>query len=339
MNLQGFVKTYQDDTESGSEESKWIKLPADGSKRMFYRVSNEKGSCIVMANPPAERDAEKENLSYLKIGKHLFSKGIPVPCIYSYDLDHGWFIMEDLGEQNLQQIAVNSHSRITVYKKVVKLLIEIQLKGREGFNPGWCYHTKRYDRFIMEKFESDYFRRYFLKALLGLEQDLSGLQSSFQHLSYRASLADNDFFLHRDFQSRNLIIKCDKIGVVDWQGGRLGPLQYDLASLLIDPYVGLTKDERTVLYDYYLTILERRLPRISPSFTEYYPYLAIQRNLQILGAFSYLSNIQGKKRFLSYVSPALRSLQGLLKDLGDPELCPLKKIVEGLNWSNLSDSL
>lgn len=331
MNLQEFVETYQDDTESGSKESDWIKLPADGSKRVFYRVSNEKGSCIVMANPPTERNAEKENLSYLEIGKHLFSKGIPVPCIYRYDLDRGWFIMEDLGEQNLQEIASDSDSRITIYKKVIELLIEIQLKGREGFNPEWCYHTKRYDRFIMEKFESDYFLKYFLQGLLGLKQDLSQLGSSFEHLSYRASLADNDFVLHRDFQSRNLIIKCDKIGVVDWQGARLGPLQYDLASLLIDPYVGLTKDERTVLYDYYLTILEKCLPRISPSFTEYYPYLAIQRNLQILGAFSYLSNIQGKKRFLSYVSPALRSLQGLLKDLGDPELCPLKKLVERLS--------
>jgi aminoglycoside/choline kinase family phosphotransferase len=339
MNLQRFVKIYQDDTEFGSKESDWIKLPADGSKRIFYRVSNQKGSCIVMANPPTERDAEKQNLSYLKIGKHLFSKGMPVPRIYSYDLDHGWFIMEDLGEQNLQEIAINSHSRITIYKKVVELLIEIQLKGREGFNPDWCYHTKRYDRFIMEKFESDYFRTYFLKALLALEEDLSGLQSSFQHLSYRASLADNDFFLHRDFQSRNLIFKRDRIGVIDWQGARLGPLQYDLASLLIDPYVGLTKDERRVLYDYYLTVLENCLPRISRSFREYYPYVAIQRNLQILGAFSYLSLIQGKKGFLAYVSPALGFLQELLKDLGDLELYPLKELVERLSSLSCANQL
>ncbi|UCG67098.1 MAG: phosphotransferase [Deltaproteobacteria bacterium] len=331
MNLQGFVKTYQDDTEFGSKESKWRKLPADGSKRIFYRVSNEKGSCVVMANPPTERNAEKENLSYLKIGKHLSSKGIPVPFIYRYDLEHGWFIMEDLGQKNLQEIAINSDSRIVIYKKVVELLIEIQLRGREGFNPEWCYHTKRYDRFIMEKFESDYFLTYFLKGFLGLKEDLSGLQSSFLHLAEHASAADSNFFLYRDFQSRNLIINNDKIGVVDWQGARLGPLQYDLASLLIDPYVGLTKDEQMVLYDYYLTVLEKRLPRISPSFTEHYPYLAIQRSLQILGAFSYLSKIQGKKRFLSYVSPALRSLQRLLEELDDSEVYPLRELVRKIN--------
>jgi aminoglycoside/choline kinase family phosphotransferase len=326
MDLRGFVKTYQDDTELGSKRSLWKRLPADGSKRMFYRVSNEKGSCIVMSNPPTERDTEKENLSYLRIGKHLFSKGIPVPCIYRYDLDHGWFIMEDLGERNLQEIAINSDSPIPLYKKVIEVLVEIQLKGRQGFNPEWCCHTQRYDRIVMEKFESDYFLEYFVKGLAGVKGDFPQARSSFRHLASCASLAENDFFLHRDFQSRNIIINGDRIGVVDWQGARLGPLQYDLASLLIDPYVGLEKDEKTVIYEHYLRSLEKRLPGTSAAFTRYYPYVAIQRNLQILGAFSYLSNIKGKRGFLAYVSPALRSLEELVEECADPELIPLGEL-------------
>jgi len=326
MDLRGFVKIYQDDTELGSKGSRWKRLPADGSKRMFYRVSNEKGSCIVMANPPTERNTEKENLSYLKIGKHLFSKGIPVPCIYRYDLDHGWFIMEDLGQESLQKIARSSSKRADNYKRVIELLIRMQVEGREGFNPEWCYHTQRYDRFVMEKFESDYFLNYFVKGLAGVKEDFSHVRSSFRHLASCASLAENDFFLHRDFQSRNLIINGDRIGVVDWQGARLGPLQYDLASLLIDPYVALEKDEMMVIYEYYLRLLEKRLPGASAAFTRYYPYVAIQRNLQILGAFSYLSSIQGKKGFLAYVSPALRSLEELLEECADPDLIPLGEL-------------
>ncbi|MBW1672651.1 MAG: hypothetical protein JRJ45_03225, partial [Deltaproteobacteria bacterium] len=124
--------------------------------------------------------------------------------------------------------------------------------------------------------------------------------------------------------------KGDKIGVIDWQGGRLGPLQYDLASLLIDPYVGLKKEETMFLYDYYLKILEKHLPGTSGSFSRYYPYIAIQRNLQILGAFSYLSKVQGKNRFLVYISPSLQSLERLLKEIDDPELNSLRKIVERL---------
>ena len=331
MNLKEFVKSYIDDTYADNKEFSWEIVPGDGSKRIFYRLSNNQGSFIVMANPPIEKNVEKENSSYLNIGKHLFSKGIPVACIYRYDRDNGWFIMEDLGNTSLQEIALNSNNRIDIYKGVIELLIQIQLEGKEGFNPEWCYHTKRYDRFIMERFESDYFLTYFLKGLHGLKQDLDKLKSSFIHLSYNASLADNNFFLHRDFQSRNLIIKDNKIGIIDWQGGRFGPLQYDLASLLIDPYVGLKKEETTLLYDYYITLLEKCLPNISGSFSKYYPYIAIQRNLQILGAFSYLSKVQGKNRFLAYISPSLQSLEGLLKEIDDPELNSLRKIVERLN--------
>ena len=331
MNLKEFVKSYIDDTYVGNNKFNWKILPGDGSKRIFYRLSNNQDSFIVMANPPIEKNAEKENISYLKIGEHLFRKGIPVACIYRYDLDHGWFIMEDLGKMSLQKIVQNSKNRIGMYKRVIELLIQIQLKGKEDFNPEWCYHTKKYDRLIMEKFESDYFLTYFLKGLHGLKQDLDELKSSFKHLSYNASLADNNFFLHRDFQSRNLIIKGDKIGVIDWQGGRLGPLQYDLASLLIDPYVGLKKEENIFLYDYYSKLFEKRHPGLYDSFSIYYPYIAIQRNLQILGAFSYLSKVQGKNRFLVYISPSLQSLERLLKEIDDPELNSLRKIVERLH--------
>ena len=85
------------------------------------------------------------------------------------------------------------------------------------------------------------------------------------------------------------------------------------------------------LYDFYLKLLEERLPGIAGSFTRYYPYLAIQRNLQILGAFSYLSKILGKNRFLAYISPALRSLDRLLEELDDPELYPLKELISKID--------
>ena len=336
MKLNEFVKSYIEDTYTDNKEFRWERLAGDGSRRIFYRLSNSKGSFITMVNPPVERNAEKENISYLKIGKHLFGKGVPVACIYRYDLDHGWFIMEDLGQRDLQEIALSSDNSLNIYKRVIELLIKIQFEGREGFDPEWCYQSKRYDRPVME-FESDYFLTYFLEGHLGVKGDLSGLRCSFENLAHNASLADNNFFLHRDFQSRNLIINKGNIGVIDWQGGRLGPLQYDLASLLIDPYVGLKEDDRMPLYDYYLKLLEERLPGMPGPFTRFYPYLAIQRNLQILGAFSYLGKIQGKDRFLVYISPALRSLVGLLEELDDPELYPLQRLIEKIGERPATD--
>jgi aminoglycoside/choline kinase family phosphotransferase len=331
MDLKGFIKAYIKETYSGDRKFAWQRLPSDGSKRAFYRLSDNRDSFIVMDYPPLERAAERENFSYLKIGEHLLSKGFPVARIFRYNLEHGWFIVEDLGRKNLQESALASDTRMDLYKKAIELLVKLQLEGREGFNTEWCCHTKRYDRFLMEKYESGYFLTYFVKGFLGMEGDFTALQSSFTHLSRKASLADNDFFLHRDFQSRNLIMRGDKIGIVDWQGGRLGPLQYDLASLLIDPYVGLESDERIFLYDYYLTRAERWLPGFSESFSRYYPYLAIQRNLQILGAFSYLGNIQGKKWFLDYIPPALQYLEGLLEERDEPELHQLNVLINEIN--------
>jgi aminoglycoside/choline kinase family phosphotransferase len=331
MDLRGFVESYIDETYPKGWEFVWQRLPGDGSRRVFYRLSAEQGSFIVMEYPPLDMAAEKENLSYLRIGKHLLGKGISVARIFRYDLQHGWFIMEDLGQRNLQEIALGTENRIDIYKMVLELLVKLQIEGREDFNPEWCAHTKRYDRLLMERHESGYFLTYFVQGFLGLEPDLTELTSSFSHLSYKASLADGDFFLHRDFQSRNLIIRGDRIGIVDWQGGRMGPLQYDLASLLIDPYVVLRGEERKHLYDYYITLIERRLPGVSSSFSRYYPYLAIQRNLQVLGAFSYLGSILGKRWFLDYIPPALKSLGGLLEECDDTGLHQLRTLVKEIS--------
>jgi aminoglycoside/choline kinase family phosphotransferase len=327
MIIEEFAKTYLDEIFLAYSGFTWERVPSDGSLRIFYRLRNDQVSYIVMANPPRDENVERENYSYLKIGKHFHGKGVPVPEIYRYDLDHGLFIMEDLGRRNLQEVILGSDDHTDLYKRAIELLIQIQLDGREGFDPGWCYHTQTYDRGLMERFESDYFRTYFLQKFLGLKEDLSYLRSCFERLSYHASRAENDFILHRDFQSRNLIVNGDRIGVIDWQGARLGPLQYDLASLLIDPYVGLPEDDRIRLYNYYVETLERRLPGISAAFARYYPYLALQRNLQILGAFAYLSKVQGKKQFIDYVQPALASLRRLLEECHEPELTPLRGLV------------
>jgi len=331
MDLTGFVKSYIEDTYPGSKAFAWLRLPSDGSKRLFYRLSGKEDSFIVMEHAPSGKAAEKENLSYLRIGEHLLGKGIPVARIFRYDIEHGWFIMEDLGKHSLQEIALGSQNRIEIYKRILEALVQLQIEGRKDFNPQWCAQTKRYDRSVMEKQESEYFFTYFVQGFLGLGKDFPTFMDSFTHLSRQCSRADNDFFLHRDFQSRNLIVQGERIGIIDWQGGRLGPLQYDLASLLIDPYVGLGSDERKLLYGYYLGLVERLLPGVSASFEAYYPYLAVQRNLQIVGAFSYLGNVQGKRWFLDYIPPALRSLIHLLEERDEPELRPLTVLVAEIN--------
>ena len=320
--ISGFLKYI----DLPANKVRFSSLAGDGSKRIFWRFISpqSESSFIAMENAPVDAFSRRENIAYFEIGRHLSQKGLPIPETYRFDLANGWFILEDLGDCNLQDRASLYNNRIPLYQKVVETLFRLQIEGSEGFNTEWCCQTKRYNRLVMLRYEADYFRDSLLCNYLGLKRDWSELEAPFDYLAATASKADSHFFLHRDFQSRNIMVLNGKMGILDWQGGRLGPLAYDLASLLIDPYTNLSIHEKDQIYNYYLQLLgDYRTGWVDP-FKKYYPYLAIQRNLQILGAFSYLSKVQGKPYFEAYIPKALKSLHGLLDELNDPKLSSLK---------------
>jgi aminoglycoside/choline kinase family phosphotransferase len=329
--LSAFIASFLKDMGLPGEGLQFHSLPSDGSKRRFWRLSPQSyTNFVAMENTPTDDFAKRENVAYLMIGRHLFQKDLPVPEIHRFDLTNGWFIMEDFGNTSLQDSALRKEDRVSIYERVIEILFRLQTKGAEGFNTEWCCQTERYDPFVMRHYEANYFKDAFLHKYLGLEKDSPGLEGAFNHLVEIASKADDHYFLHRDFQSRNIMVKEGKIGILDWQGGRLGPLAYDLASLLIDPYTELSTYERDMIFQHYVRFLGKYESRLVKPFKECFPYLAIQRNLQILGAFSFLSKVQGKPYFEDYISPALKSLQRLLEDLNDPQLSPLRDAVSSL---------
>lgn len=307
-------------------------LPADGSKRSFWRIfSGSSGSTfIAMMNEPVDEPARRENFAYLMIGRHLHGKGLPVPRIHAFSMEKGWFIMEDFGTTSLQDKAASGEDRISLYERVVEVLFRLQTEGSKGFSASWTSQTERYDALVMRRYETDYFRDAFLRGYLGLKREWPELERPFIHLAEQASRAEGGFFLHRDFQSRNIMAMEDRIGVLDWQGGRLGPLAYDLSSLLIDPYVKLSAEERDRIYGRYVELLKEPFPDKVESFHRDFPYLALQRNLQILGAFSFLSRVRKKTHFRAYIGPALTSLRRLVMELKDEDLSPLKDLVLSL---------
>jgi aminoglycoside/choline kinase family phosphotransferase len=313
-------------------ESDVAAVPADGSQRLFFRFRAREGnrSIIAMENPPATPFARRENAAYLQIGRHLKARGAPVPEIHRWDLARGWFIVEDLGDTRLQDAAANPETVGPLYERVLQGLFRMQTQGARGFDTAWCCQTERYDRGLMRQYESDYFREAFLGRYLGWTGPKSELDRAFDHLAARASRAGAGFFLHRDFQSRNILVTDDRIGFVDWQGGRLGPLGYDLASLLNDPYVHLSPPERKRLYWIYLDLLRDLDPSWCDPFEETYPYLALQRNLQILGAFAFLSVVREKPFFETHIPSAIHTLEAGLSRLGDPKLRPLSILIKSL---------
>ncbi len=330
--LTDFIKSFLKDAGLPFKDYRSDPIAGDGSKRSFMRIipPYTGNTYVVMTNSPANEGLAKENSSYLMINKHLFNKGLPIPEIYRFDLTHGWFIIEDMGDRSLQDYALNNKNRMALYEKTIDILFQFQIEGAGDFNTDWCYQTRIYDQSVMRHNEADYFRDSFLSNYLGMRMDWKELNGQFDYLSSIASKADNKFLLHRDFQSRNIMVNNHQPGILDWQGARLGPLSYDLASILIDPYVDLSVEENRHLYMQYLSLMKVHEPTWIKPFERYFPYLAIQRNLQILGAFSFLSKTQGKVYFSDYIPPALKSLCRLLDELSDPGLSYLKDFVHSL---------
>lgn len=323
-----WVKDFLKKRGIEKEEFELMDMEGDGSLRSFFRLRLKNQSFVLTVNPPINAFIEKENISYLKIGKHLKSKGIPVPEIFEYNLRNGWFLLEDLGDSHLQDIEA-SQKRAILYEKTIEMLFFMQLHGREGFDTNWCYQTKTYNRDMVLKYEAEYFLNEFLINYAGMNPEKEALFKVFHHISDKALVGKGDFFMHRDFQSRNIMVKGEnRIYFVDWQGGRLGPLGYDLASLLIDPYMELTENEKGRLYNLYLDFIKTFGSSFVAKFEDSYPYLSLQRNMQILGAFSFLGIKRGKQSFLKYIPSAIRSFQRQLEDLKDPVLSPLQSILE-----------
>jgi aminoglycoside/choline kinase family phosphotransferase len=295
----------------------WSRLQGDGSDRTWYRVTHKNDSLIAVDHGPPPGPDTCEADSYAKIGQHLHSRGIPVPRIFAYHRPSGLIVLEDLGDLNLQtlvQRTVDPKAVLDHYKNIIDLLITLGLEGAKGFEPGFTYQTPCYDRELILERESKYFVEAFLNDYRGLTVDFQALESEFEILAKEALEHPCTGLLHRDFQSRNIVVTDGNYYFIDFQGARLGPLPYDLASLLIDPYVELSEALQERLLNYAVERFGDRMSADEHAFIHAYNYCAVNRNLQILGAFAFLSKVKGKKDFEAYIPPALVSLKkNLLK--------------------------
>jgi len=292
-------------------------LAGDGSDRRFFRLLGSP-TVILLHHPQPPGLKLNENDSYFHLGRHLRRQGVPVPEIYEYCREEGWMLLEDLGDTHLAAATPRERGGEQLeywYPQALEILVNLQVRGKEGFDPAWCFDTAMMHRPFLWERECGYFVRAFLQGYAGLKLEMNNLAPDFERLLTRALTPTPNFFLHRDFHSRNLRIKEGRIRVIDFQGGRLGPLGYDLAALLIDPYMNLVPLWQEELLAAYLDLLEERLPALDrQAFSEQYWHLALCRNLQILGAFGYLTRVRGKAGFSRYIPPALVGLRRRLAE-------------------------
>jgi len=305
-------------------------LYGDGSDRKWYRLTDGNGSLIMADHGIRQYDSTCEADAFVSIGRHLASKGIPTAKIYLYDTFSGHVFMEDLGDIHFQTFikSLKNQDRIVShYKALIQLLGKLSVEGRKGFNPAWTCQTAAYTEDLILEKECRYFVDAFLKNYLGMNISFNDLEAEFKLLAKKALRFAINGFMHRDMQSRNIMVKKDRFYFIDFQGGRLGPIQYDLASLLIDPYVDLPRSIQHTLLTFCVETLSPLL-RVHPDqFLSCYQYCALTRNLQILGAFGFLSRIKKKTYFEKYIPNAIKTLKYLFSAFQSEEFPTLTSIV------------
>ncbi len=292
-------------------EIKLRPMHGDGSTRQFYRVFFDEETFVVIYAPPALLSGTNENDSYYYIGNHLKQKGIPVPEIYCYNREKGILLIEDLGDNHLQSV-VDFKDREDEskrrYLEILKTLTEMQIAGARGFDSRHCFDTPLYDEEFVYRRELLYFKREFLGRYLGLKTENLKIDNELRNLAASVATFPGHFFMHRDFQSRNIMVKEDKFYFIDFQGARFGPPTYDLAAFLIDPYVRVPFDIQEYLLREYFAQIKGRVDLPEKDFVRSYRLTALCRNLQVLAAFVFLSRVKKKSFFAQFIDPALQQI-------------------------------
>ena len=309
-------------------------LAGDGSDRLWYRARHGNRSNVICDHDICLPDSDelRQLNAFIHIGNHLFSTGIPVPRILNHDALSGMVLLDDLGDTHLETWINRTNTapdRLKMYKRVIDHVIDLSIKGRQGFKKEWACQTETYSKEVILEKECRYFVEAFIQGYLNVDISFHYFSTEFHHISDHALKHGFMGLMHRDMQSRNIMIHNNHPFFIDFQSARLGPLQYDLASLLIDPYVNLNVTIQKDLLHYAMKKLNLN-PKESQNFLECYRYCCLTRNLQFLGAFSFLSQIKMKKQFQTYIPYAIKSLKKIITELKTDKLPKLSTFVQTL---------
>lgn len=305
----------------------------DGSDRKWFRAFWNGESVVICSHGISGNDTTCEIDSFMALGDHLKSRDIPVPRIVARDRFSGLVALEDLGDCHLESMVgskTDDNQRIYWYFRAVDRLIGFAFRGIQGFEPKMAFQTPSYSKELILEKECCYFAEAFLKGFLNQKPPMERLMPEFNYLADKALAGGIMGLMHRDFQSRNLMVRNHELFVIDFQSARQGPLQYDLASLLIDPYVGLDDGERDEILAHCIASLSSTMAIDRASFLSSYRHCCITRNFQILGAFSYLGMVKKKERFLQYIPLAVSTLKKGMTRIDTENLPALNALVEQL---------
>lgn len=297
---------------AGSEADELTELPSSGSNRRYFRLGGRQ-SLIGVSGTSVE-----ENKAFIYMAAHFREKGLPVPRVYAWADDYSCYLQEDLGDTLLfdaiekgRKSSVFDEEERRLLHKTIALLPSVQFAGADGFDFSRCYPQPEFNRRSI-LWDLNYFKYCFLKAT-GLEFQEDRLEDDFQKMSDVLLRNPSATFMYRDFQSRNVMIKDGEPWLIDFQGGRKGPVYYDVASFLWQAKAKYPDDLRGELLHTYLEALGKYIPVEEIYFFSQLRHFVLFRTLQVLGAYGFRGYFEKKPHFIQSVPFAIDNLRQLLR--------------------------
>ena len=290
-------------------------LPSSGSNRRYFRLTADDGSTII----GVKGTSVEENIAFVKIAEHFLRQGLPVPEVYGMSEDKTFYIQQDLGDNILFKLtekgrtcgSFNDDEREMLRKTMAKLPA-LQFLGAEGLDFNVCYPQPEFDE-RMISFDLNYFKYCFLKAT-GIEFSEIKLEDDFRRMSDILMRSTSATFLYRDFQSRNVMFYDNEPYFIDFQGGRKGPIYYDVASFVWQAKANYSEELREELLKTYLDALRQYMPVDETYFRQQLRHFVLFRTLQVLGAYGFRGYFEKKPHFLQSVPFAIDNLRRLLRE-------------------------
>ena len=289
-------------------------LPSSGSNRKYYRLTSDGVSLIGVRG-----ESRDENRTFIRLAHHFREKGLNVPEVLSVSNDEIFYIQQDLGDTILfdaikggRLTGVFSHDEKKMLHKTIALLADFQVKGAEGLDFNVCYPLPEFDKRSIH-WDLNYFKYNFLKTTgMDFREDL--LEDDFEKLTEQLLREQTETFLYRDFQSRNVMLVDGMPYFIDFQGGRKGPIYYDVASFLWQAKANFPNELREELIQTYIGSLQKWMPVNETAFRQQLKLFVLFRTLQVLGAYGFRGYFEKKPHFIQSIPFALNNLRGLLKE-------------------------